>query len=175
MKGKTTSLLCFLTLLAAGSSSALARLGETSQAIEDRYGPPLSSAVISDFTRCQYLKQSYVMTIFYKDGHSVLEIFAKRGFVQDEAGKVVSLVAAHPVDVPDATKEDEIRQAAGITCKDVVFWTWAGSAATVDAAFNPTECTLAFFSDPAVYARVQQALASDSITDSGGDEAMQRN
>ena len=161
--------------LAAGASTGLARLGETSQAIDDRYGQPLSTDVLSGFTRCQYQKQSFVVTVFYEEGRSILEIFAKRGFAQDEASQLVSLVATHPVDPPSPAQEEQIRHAARITSTDEVFWAWTNPAAPVDAAFNPIECTLAFFSDPGVYARVQHALASAPLAGSDRRRVTQGN
>ena len=165
MTGKKSLFLYLLVVLAAGSSTGLARLGETSKAIEGRYGPPLSTRILSDFTRCQYQKQSFAITIIYQNGHSVIEIFAKRGLSQDDAGKVAELVATHPVGAPDSEHEDQIRQATGITSADERFWVWTSPTSTI-AAFNPVDCTVAFFSEPEVYVRVQQALASASLAGS---------
>lgn len=149
-------------LLGAGCSTGLARLGDSPQNLDQRYGTPVATAAVGAFTRCRYEKQGYTITVFYQNERSVLEIFAKRGMSQDEAAQVVNLVAAHPVGSPYPAQETQIRQATGITCRDEVFWAWTGPTLPVDAAYNPIECTLAFFSEPAVYASIQQALASDA-------------
>jgi hypothetical protein len=140
--------------------SALARLGETSQEMEKRYGPAITSGSLPGFTQCTYQKQSFEITAFYKDGVSVLEKFARRGLDQETARQVVVLVAATAIGCPDAAQEAVIRQASGITLKDEIFWAWTNGGQAVNAAFNPIECTVSFFGDPAVYASVQAALAS---------------
>ena len=166
MMGKKTFFVCLMMLAAAGMSPAFGRLGDAPQSLEQRYGPPVSTATLPGFTRCQYEKMSYQVTVYYQDGRSVMEQFAKRGLSQDEAVKVVALVATHPVASPGPGQEFQIRQATGITYKDEVFWSWAASATTVDAAFNPMECTLAFFNNADVYAKVQQALSAGSLAGS---------
>jgi hypothetical protein len=150
-------------VLAAGCRTSFARLGESPESVEQRYGKPLSSTSLSDFTRCMYEKESFAITVFYQNGVSVLETFAKRGLDQATARQVVALVAAYSIGCPDATQECKIRMASGITAKDEVFWTWKKSAQSVNAAFNPVECTLAFFGEPSVYASVHKALASDPL------------
>jgi hypothetical protein len=89
-----------------------------------------------------------------------METFTSRGLDQATARQVVVLVAAHSIGSPDSTEECKIRQAAGITRKDEVFWTWNNGSQQIYAAFNPVECTLGFFGDPAIYAGVHQALAN---------------
>jgi len=158
MTGKR--IFCVLLLLAAGCQVALARIGESSQAIEQRYGPPVTSGSIPGFTRSTYEKQSFQISVFYQNGISVMETFTSRGLDQATARQVVVLVAAHSIGSPDSTEECKIRQAAGITRKDEVFWTWNNGSQQIYAAFNPVECTLGFFGDPAIYAGVHQALAN---------------
>jgi hypothetical protein len=154
-------ILCFLALLILAARPALARLGETSQAMEKRYGPAISSGSLPGFTQSVYEKGGFAITVFYKDGVSVLEKFATRGMSQATARQVVVLVAATQIGSPDASEEAVIRQASGITSKDEVFWAWtAADGQPINAAFNPLECCLAFFGDPVIYASVQQALAS---------------
>ena len=169
IKGPKFLFLYFAMLLAAGPCIAFARLGDRPQALQQRYGPPVSSAPLPGFegldalhaiTRSQYQKLDFLVTVFFRDGHSVLEIFAKRGLSQVEARQVVMMVATHPVGGPAPGQEDHIRQAAGITCKDMVFWTWTTPALPIAAAYNPIECTLSFFSEPTLYARIQQALTA---------------
>jgi hypothetical protein len=151
----------FLTLLLLGCQPALARLGESPQAMEQRYGPAITSGSLPGFVQCVYEKQGFAITVFYKDGASVLEKFASRGLDQATARQVVALVAVRSIGCPDAGQEAQIRQASGITSKDEIFWTWTnGGGQSVNAAFDPLECCLTFFADPAVYASVQQALAS---------------
>lgn len=149
-----------IALVLLSWQSALARLGETSQEMAKRYGPAISSGSLPGFTQSTYEKQSFEIVVFYKDGVSVLEKFAKRGLDQETARQVAMLVAATSIGCPDATQEAVIRQASGITTKDEVFWNWTNGGQAVNAAFNPIECTLSFFGDPAVYASVQQAQAS---------------
>jgi hypothetical protein len=158
MTGK--SCFCVLLLLAAGCQAAFARLGESPQAIEQRYGPPLTTGSLTGFTQCAYQKQAFRITVFYQNGISVLETFTSRGMDQATAREVVVLVAASSIGSPDQAQECKIRQASGITNKDEVFWTWKNASQQVNAAFNPLECTLAFFGDPAVYAGVHEALAN---------------
>jgi hypothetical protein len=150
----------FLTLLLLGCQPALARLGESPQAMQQRYGPAISSGSLPGFTQSVYEKQSFQITVFYKDGGSVLEKFARRGLDQATAQQVVVLVAAGSIGCPDAGQEAQIRQASGITSKAEVFWTWTHGSETINAAFDPLECCVAFFGDPSDYASVQQALAS---------------
>jgi hypothetical protein len=161
---------CFAALLAA--ATAHGRLGESPQALSQRYGPPLSTATLptpqgsgrlKPITRCQYQKLGFLIDVYYQGGQSILELFATRGLSQDEARKVVIQVATHPVGCPSPAQEDQIRQAAGITLKDEVFWIWTSPTLPINAAYNPVECTLAFFSEPAIYARIQQALSSAPI------------
>jgi hypothetical protein len=158
MRGTRALLLLFV--LAAGCGRAFGRLGESSQAIEQRYGAPLTTGSLTGFTECTYEKESFMITVFYQNGVSVLEKFASRGLDQASARQVVVQIAARSIGSPDATEECQIRQASGITTKDEVFWTWKNAAQKVNAAFNPVECTLAFFADPAICPRVQHALES---------------
>jgi hypothetical protein len=153
-------ILYVLILLTAGGHIAYARLGESPQAIEQRYGRPLSSVSLTDFTRSVYEKQSFAITVFYRNGVSVLETFARRGLDQVTARKVVIQVAARSIGCPDGTQESQIRHASGITSRDEVFWIWTTPAFPMNAAFNPIDCTLSFFSQPALYASIHQALES---------------
>jgi hypothetical protein len=161
MRGIRT--LFLLIVVAASCGPAFGRLGESSQAIEQRYGAPISTGSLSGFTQCTYEKESFAITVFYQNGVSVLETFASRGLDQTIARQVVLQVAAHPIGCPDATEECKIRHTSGITTKDEVFWTWKNADQTVNAAFNPVECKVAFFGNPAVYATVQQALLSEPL------------
>ena len=154
------SLMIFLMVLAAGSYPAFARLGETEKELDERYGPPVSTAKLANFTRCQYEKTSFAITVFYQNGASVLETFARRGLDQKLALDVAAHISGRPIGVLDPAQENQIRQAAGISCKEEVFWTWSSSDLPVTAAFDPSECVLAIFRDPGVYAAIQQALAS---------------
>ena len=153
-------------ILATGSATASARLGDSPEALEQRYGAPVSTSIVSGFTRCQYLKASFTITIFFQNGVSVLETFACRGFSEQLATAVVDHMANRSVGEPDQTQENQIRQAAGITYKDEVFWSWPAPNSQVIAAFNPLECVLAFFSEPATYANIQQALVSAPLAGS---------
>ena len=175
MKAHSVLFFCFAMLLATAPPAARARLGDSPQALQQRYGPPLSTATLPGLqgldalhpiTRCQYQKLGFLVTVFYQRGQSIIELFASRGLSQDQAHKVVIQVATHPVGSPSPAQEDQIRQAAGITLKDEVFWTWTSPALPIDAAYNPVECTLSFFSDPSIYARVRQALSSAPIAGS---------
>jgi hypothetical protein len=166
MMGKRILFFCFVLLLAVGARTCFARLGEDQRAIQQRYGPPASTTDVQGLqgvTRCQYHKIEFVVTVFYQDGHSILEIFASRGLSQEDAHKVVYLVATHPVGAPAPAQEERLRQAAGITCKEEVFWTWTTPTLPINAAYDPVECTLTFFSDPDVYARIERAVASMPI------------
>src|ERR1700679_599417 len=121
MRGIRTLLL--LMLLAAGCPPAFGRVGESSQAIEQRYGAPISSGSLSGlsgFTQSMYEKESFALTVFCQNGVSVLETFARRGLDQAGAREVVVHVAAHSIGCPDSTQELQIRQASGITSKDEV-------------------------------------------------------
>jgi hypothetical protein len=160
MKG--TGILLFL-MVAASCRTGFARLGEAPQAIQQRYGPPVSAGAITGFTRCVYEKESFAITIFYQNGVSVLESFARRGLDQATARELAKVVATHEVSAPSPSQEAEIREAAGITFRDEVFWVWTTPALLMSAAFNPAECTIAFFSAPATYASVRQALASEPL------------
>jgi len=164
MKG--TRILFFLMVLATGCRTGLARLGDSPQAIQQRYGPPVSSGLIPGFTQCQYEKESFAITIFYQNGVSVLESFARRGLDQATARQLATVMAAHEISCPSPTQESAIRQAAGITFRDEVFWVWATPTQPVSAAFNPMECTISFFSAPAMYATIRQALASEPLAGS---------
>jgi hypothetical protein len=166
MKGKRILFLYMLMVLGAGCSTGLGRLGETSQEIANRYGAPSSSRTVGDFTRSRYQMKSFEITIFYREGKSALEVFAKRGISQDDARQVVVAVAGHPVGCPSPEQEDQLRQAAGITDDDERFWRWVTPALPINAAFNPVDCTIAFFSDAGVYARIEQALGGGSIAGS---------
>jgi hypothetical protein len=157
---KARGILCFLSMLAAAGGTCHARLGESPSAMEGRYGAPIASAPLPNFTESMYGKDGFAITVYYQNGVSVMESFASRGMDQTTARKVVYLVANHPVGSPDSDEEAQLREASGITCKDEIFWMWTAGGMPVKAAFNPMECTLAFFSDPAVYAGVQKALLS---------------
>ncbi len=161
MKGTTIAGL--LMLLAAASPTAFARLGESPQLIEERYGAPVSTGTVPGFTRCVYEKQSFAITVYFRNGISVLETFARRGLDLATARSLAAVVAARPIACPDPATESQIRQATGITSKDEVFWIWTTPVESTGAAFNPMECTVAFFNSPAVYASVRQALASDPL------------
>ena len=91
----------------------------------------------------------------------MLEQFAKRGLLQPEAVEVITLVATHPAnDVPPGA-EAQIRKASGISDPGVVFWSWAATPTVgMVAAFNPVECTLTFFSNPAIYSGITQSIAA---------------
>ena len=175
---------------AAGACTGFARLGESPQAVQQRYGQPVSTGVVTPFTRCVYEKDSFAITVFFRNGVSVVETFAKRGLDQATARQVAVLVAARAIASPDQAREGQLRQAAGITCKDEVFWSWkipapvvtpgqppaaaqsipsarsATAAESETAAYNPVECSLAFFSAPEIYATVQQALAAAPLAGS---------
>jgi hypothetical protein len=177
MTGNRISCLCFAALLAALPCTGFARLGENPQSIQQRYGTPLSTVDLPHIfvTRRQYQKLDYQVTVYYKSGRSVLEVFAKRGLTRDQAREVVVLVATHPVGSPSPEQESQLRQASGITAKDEVFWIWTAAASPgyatgvsipICAAFDPDECTLAFFGEPQIYAQIQQALSSDRPTGS---------
>jgi hypothetical protein len=156
----------FFWVLAAGSLTGFARLGETPQIIAQRYGAPVSTGAIPGFTRCLYEKESFAITIFYQNGVSVMESFARRGLDQATARQLATVVAAHDISCPSPGEESRIREEAGITFRDEVFWIWTTGAEPVSAAFNPLECSIAFFSAPAMYATIHQALASDSLAGS---------
>jgi hypothetical protein len=164
MKG--TRVLFVLAVLAAGCRTGFARLGESAQVIEQRYGAPVSAAAIPGFTQCVYEKESFAITVFYQNGVSVMESFARRGLDQATARQLAVLVAAHEISCPGPSEESRLRQVAGITCRDEVFWVWTTPAQPVSAAFNPMECTIAFFSAPATYATIRQALASEPLAGS---------
>ncbi len=164
MKG--TRILFCLMVLAAGCQTAFARLGESPQMVEQRYGAPVSTGEIPGFTRCVYEKNAFAITIFYQNGVSVLESFACRGLDQATARKLATLVATHEICCPSPGEESQIRQASGINYRDEIFWVWTTASQSVNAAFNPMECSIAFFGAPAMYATVRQALASDSLAGS---------
>lgn len=153
-------------VLAAGCRTGFARLGECAQIIQQRYGPPVSTAAIPGFTRCVYEKESFAITIFYRNGVSVLESFARRGLDQATARQLATVVAAHEISCPSPAEESQIREAAGITFRDAVFWVWTTPTQPVCAAFNPLECTIAFFNAPSMYAAIRQAVASESLAGS---------
>jgi len=158
MKGP--GILLILTLVAAWSSTSFARLGEGPDALRQRYGDPLSSGTVGAFTQSVYQKSGFSISVFYQDGVSVLETFSGR-LQQADARKLVASVAGTSALVrPAQCDENVIRKAAGITCKDEVFWTWNGPAGPMSAAFNPVECSLSFFSQPPVYLTIHEALAN---------------
>ena len=146
-----------------------ARLGETPRALQARYGGvDFDERKLGDFTHCQYQKQGFVMDIYFLDGKSVMEIFVKRGLSPDEAGMLVAKVAGSgPPRRRGRAKK--IRQVSGISCRDELFWSWkAGNPpGPVIAGFNPLECTEIFFGDPAIYARLQKAMAGQDRKGSG--------
>ena len=164
MKG--IRILFALAVLTAGCRTGFARLGESAQAIQQRYGAPVSAAAMPGFTRCVYERDSFAITIFYQNGVSVMESFARRGLDQATARELAKVVAAHEISCPSPEQESQIRQAAGITSRDEVFWVWMTPTQPVSAAFNPMECTIAFFSAPATYATIRQALASEPLAGS---------
>jgi len=149
----------FLMILATCSGTSFARLGDSLQSIGQRYGAPLSTGPVGSFTRAVYQTDAFEITVFYQNGVSVLETFARRGLDQATARQVVALVAGPSFIRPDQGHEDQLRKDTGITGKEEVFWTWTASTLPMNAAYNPVECTLVFFSQPAVYAGVHQALA----------------
>ena len=164
MKG--TGILIFLMVLAAGCSTGFSRLGESPQVIAQRYGPPVSTWALPGFTKCVYEKQSFAITIFYQNGVSVLESFARRGLDQATARQLAVVVATQPIACPSPDQESQLREAAGITSKDDVFWVWTTPTQPMSAAFNPVECTIAFFSAPSMYATIHQALMSEPLAGS---------
>jgi hypothetical protein len=149
----------FLIVLAACSGTSFARLGGSPQSVGQRYGAPLSADSVGVFTRMVYQKDAFEITVFYQNGVSILETFARRGLDQPTARQVVALIAAQPILRPIQCDEDKLRKDTGITGKDEVFWTWTAATLPMNAAYNPVECTVAFFSKPADYASVHQALA----------------
>jgi len=163
MKG---TVLLLLLLVAIAPRTASARVGESPQDLQQRYGPPLSSADLPGLlgVMCrQYQKLDFLVTVYFHNGRSVFELFAKRGLSPDQAQQVVTLVATHPVASLSPAEQNQLRHSTGITSRNEIFWTWTTQTAPpvpVNAAYNPDECTLTFFSDPAMYAQIQQALAS---------------
>ncbi len=159
-------MLLFWMVLAAGCNPAFARLGESPQIMQQRYGPPVATVAIPGFTQCRYEKESFAITIFFQNGVSVMESFARRGLDQATARSLAVLVATHEISCPSPSEESQIRQASGITFRDEVFWAWDAPAQRVSAAFNPMECTIAFFSEPMMYANIHQALLSAPLAGS---------
>ena len=157
MRGKV---LFLPVVLACLCQSAWARLGESSQAIGQRYGTPISSQVLVGFTRCVYQKDAYAIFVFFQNGVSVMETFASRGLDQNTARTLVSHIAQSQIGCPGPDDESKIRQASGITARDEVFWTWTASGQSFDAAFSPVECSLAIFNQPSIYASIHQAVAN---------------
>ena len=162
MNGSRSCLI--LLLLAACCVTAAARIGEGEGDLMKRYGPPLSSEAVGDYQRSVYEKNGCSITVFFANGRSVMESFTGRGFDQITARKLAVAVASNPsFGCPDAKQETLIRQASGISDSEEVFWTWRCSGALLTAAYNPLECTLTFFSAPAVYAGVHKALADQPL------------
>ena len=131
--------------------------------MQSRYGTPVATAQVQGYIRCQYEKDSFLISVFYFGGRSVIEEFARRGLSQEDARKVVQLVAGQPLVNPSPAQETALRQAAGINNKEEVFWLWSSGPTAMNAAFNATECTLTFFHDPVFWARVQQVTASTPL------------
>jgi hypothetical protein len=77
MKTSAKIIAFILTFVVAGS--AFARLGETPQQLEQRYGAPRKTETIGKFTRLIYLvKETTVVTVIFEDGKSIVEIFAPK-------------------------------------------------------------------------------------------------
>lgn len=158
MKGPR--ILLISSLVAAWCSTSFARLGEGPDALRQRYGAPLSSGTVGAFTQSAYRKGGFSITVFFRDGVSVVETFAGRLEQADARKLAASVAGTSALARPAQCDENVIRKAAGITCKDEVFWTWKGPAGPVTAAFNPVECSISFFSQAPVYLAVHEALAN---------------
>ena len=155
MRGKVTFL---AIVVACFGVSAWARLGESPETLAQRYGTPLATQALGDFSRSIYRKEGYEITVFYQHGVSVMETFASRGLDQASARSVVSHIAQGQIGCPGPDDESKIRAASGIASRAEVFWTWKAGGVTYDAAFNPVECTMAIFNQPSIYAGIHQAL-----------------
>jgi hypothetical protein len=161
---QATRFLLLILSVMAGCASSFGRIGENAQDLQKRYGAPVSCDAVGAFHRCAYQKDGFGITVYFTNGASVMEIFAERGFDQATARKLAVKVASTPqFAAADADHEAAIRAASGITNPDEMFWTWPASGDAMTAAYNPVECTLTFFNNPAVYADVQRALASQPL------------
>jgi len=154
--------LLFLLIVAAWCATSFGRIGEKGAELQRRYGNPVSCAALGAFQCCTYDKDGFSITVYFASGTSVMEIFAGRGFDQPTARKLAVEVAATPgFAAADANHEAAIRAASGIANADEMFWTWTASGEAMTAAYNPVECSLTFFANPAVYAEIHRALASE--------------
>jgi hypothetical protein len=150
-------------MLLAVSGTALARIGEKADNLEKRYGAPNSTTAVGPFQCAVYQKGDFLITVYYENGSSVMEVFSGR-LDQPTARQLAVRVASNGFfAAADAGHEAALRAATGITTQDEMFWTWTASGAPMTAAFNPVERTLTFFSQPGIYANVHKALASQPL------------
>jgi hypothetical protein len=156
-------IIVFSAILAAGGVTAFGRIGEKSQDLEARYGAPVSTSAIGPYQCSVYQKEGVNITVYYKSGASLMEVFAGR-LDQPTARKLAVNVAGNVAfAAADADREAALRTASGINNPDEMFWTWTASGASMTAAYNPVECTLTFFSLPCTYAAVHRALANQPL------------
>lgn len=163
MQGR--EIICVLMMVAAGCRTGFARLGETEQAMQARYGAPVSGSEAPGFIRRDYERSNFMITVYFQEGVSVLEKISCRGMDQDTALKVVAQVAGQQAAMLSPVQEDSVRRASGITCKDEEFWGWSNPSPEI-AAFNPLECSISFFAQPSILANVRQALDSGPLAGS---------
>ena len=143
----------------------LARLGETVEQLDQRYGKPLKTEDFGGFSTRTYEKGNYSITATLADGKSVVEIFSKRGMTDDDANQVLALIAGPDAFHLNQEKENAIRGIIGLSHSDQV-WSWRKDNPDLQrgVSFNPIEGRMIFFVDPKTCGEVQRSneAAADS-------------